>query len=78
MIITNFHLYLIQLWWQFFQIFVYGDVVYAQSLEVLTLKELYRATLRKDVSKFRPEVYKSEKWKILKQTHKVALGKLLT
>ena len=25
LIITNFHLYLIQLWWQFFQIFVYGD-----------------------------------------------------
>ena len=27
LIITNFHLYLIQLWWQFFQMFVYGDVV---------------------------------------------------
>ena len=38
LIITNFHLYLIQLWWQFFQIFVYGDVVYAQTWEVLTLK----------------------------------------
>ena len=31
LIITIFHLYLIQLWWQFFQIFVYGDVVYAQT-----------------------------------------------
>ena len=31
-------LYLIQLWWQFFRIFVYGNVVYAQTLEVLTLK----------------------------------------
>ena len=30
LIMTNFHLYLIQLWWQFFQMFVYGDVVYAQ------------------------------------------------
>ena len=30
-IITNFHLYLIQLWWQFFQMFVYGVVVYAQK-----------------------------------------------
>ena len=38
LIITNFHLYLIQLWWQFFQNFVYGDVVYAQTWEVLTLK----------------------------------------
>ena len=38
LIITNFHLYLIQLWCQFFQIFVYGDVVYAQTWEVLTLK----------------------------------------
>ena len=30
LIITNVHLYLIQLWWQFFQIFVYqyGDVVF--------------------------------------------------
>ena len=37
LIITNFHLYLVQLWWQFFQIFVYGDVVYAQTCrEVLT------------------------------------------
>ena len=30
--------FLIQLWWQFFTIFVYGDVVYAQTWEVLTLK----------------------------------------
>ena len=26
------------LWWQFFQMFVYGDVVYAQTWQVLTLK----------------------------------------
>ena len=38
LIIRNFHLYLIQLWWQFFTIFVYGDVVYAQTWEVLILK----------------------------------------
>ena len=38
LILTNFHLYLIKLWWQFFQIFVYGNVVYAQTWEVLTLK----------------------------------------
>ena len=38
LITTVFHLYLIQLWWQFFQMFVYGDVVYAQTWQVLTLK----------------------------------------
>ena len=35
MIITNFHLYLIQLWGQ---VFVYGDVVYTHTWEILTLK----------------------------------------
>ena len=34
--------------------------------------------LRADVSKYRPDVYKSEKSKILKKIHKVALSKLLT
>ena len=34
--------------------------------------------LRADVSKYRPDVYKSEKSKILKKIHKVALGKLST
>ena len=38
LIITNFHLYIIQQWCQFFKIFVYGDVVYAQTWEILTLK----------------------------------------
>ena len=38
LIITNFHLHLKQLWWQFFQNFVYGGLVYAQTWEVLTLK----------------------------------------
>ena len=38
LIMTNFHLYLIQLWWQFFQMFVYGYVVHAQTWRVLTLK----------------------------------------
>ena len=31
-----------------------------------------------DVSKNRQEVYKSEKWKILKKIHKVVLAQLLT
>ena len=35
---NKFHLYLIQLWWQFFLNVVYGDVVYAQTWEILTLK----------------------------------------
>ena len=34
--------------------------------------------LRADVSKYRREVYKSEKSKILKKIHELALGKLLT
>ena len=43
LITANFHLYLIQLWWQFFQMFVYGDVVYAQTWQVLTLKNCIEA-----------------------------------
>ena len=43
LIMTNFHLYLIQLLWQFFQMFVYGDVVYAQTWQVLTLKNCIEA-----------------------------------
>ena len=38
LIITNFLLNLIQLWCQYFQILVYSDAVYAQTWEVLTLK----------------------------------------
>ena len=38
----------------------------------------HKERLRADVSKYRPEVYKTEKSKILKKIHKVALGKLLT
>lgn len=41
-IITNFHIFLIQLWWKFFQIFAKGDVVYAQISELFTLKKAYR------------------------------------
>ena len=50
------------------------------SVEVTNFRQiltLLRA-LRADVSKYRPEVYKSEKSTILKKIHKVALGKLLT
>ena len=44
LIMTNFHFYLIQLWWQFFRMFVYGDVVYAQTWQVtLTLKNCIEA-----------------------------------
>lgn len=37
-IITNFHIFLMQLWWKFFQIFAKGDVVCAQLWELFTLK----------------------------------------
>ena len=40
--------------------------------------ENFESSLRADVSKYQPEVYKSEKSKILKKINKVALGKLLT
>ena len=43
-----------------------------------TDKAKIQGNLRADVSKYRPEVYKSEKSKILKKIHRVALGKLLT
>ena len=38
LIITTFHIYLRQLWWEFCQTFVYGDVVDTQTWEVFTLK----------------------------------------
>ena len=41
-------------------------------------EKISKGFLREDVSKYQPEVYKSEKSKILKKIHKVALGKLLT
>ena len=47
-------------------------------LETLPNLDKKKKDLRADVSKYRPEVYKSEKSKILKKIHKVALGKLLT
>ena len=37
--ITIFYIYLIQLWRSFFQIFVDGNALYAQTREVLTLKK---------------------------------------
>ena len=45
---------------------------------VKRLKRSIMCILRADVSKYRPEVCKSENSKILKKIHKVALGKLLT
>ena len=50
LIITNFHLYLIQLWSQFFHIFVYGDVVYAQTWEVLTRKNCIEPPYANDLT----------------------------
>ena len=46
--------------------------------KLITIHYQTQKQLRADVSKYRPEVYKSEKSKILKKIHKVALGKPLT
>ena len=44
LIMTNFHLYLIQLWWQFFQMFVYGDAgSLCSNLAGIDSEKLYRA-----------------------------------
>ena len=48
------------------------------TIDLTSRAQLFEGRLRADVSKYRPEVYKSEKSKILKKIHKVALGKLLT
>ena len=45
LIITKFHLYLIQLWWQLFQISVYGDVWRCLNFGGIVHEKLYRATL---------------------------------
>ena len=45
LITTNFHLYLVQLWWQFFQIFVNDDVV-CSKLGGIDPEKPYRATKR--------------------------------
>ena len=46
LIMKNFHLYLIKLWWQIFQMFVYGDVVMLSELGGIDPEKLlqYRAT----------------------------------
>ena len=54
--------------------FLKDKIILSPRITALTLVK----SLRADVSKYRPEVYKSEKSKILKKIHKVALGKLLT
>ena len=48
------------------------------SIDLVEAAIAQRKFLRADVSKYRPEVCKSENSKILKKIHKVALGKLLT
>ena len=55
----------------------FEDVLAQTKLDCFVQVALTVAFLRADVSKYRPEVYKSEKSKILKKIHKVALGKLL-
>ena len=45
LIITNFHLYLIQLWWQFFQYFCLWGSSLCSNLGGIDPEKLYRATL---------------------------------
>ena len=56
----------------------YRDTVHLNedSCVALTIRGAL-SSLRAGVRKYRPEVYKSEKSKILKKIHKEALGKLL-
>ena len=51
LIITNFHLSLMQLWWKFFNIIVDGDVVQTQNLEVSTLKNSIEPPLRRRLAR---------------------------
>ena len=43
LIMTNFHLYLVHLWWQFFQMFVYGRSL-CSNLAGINPEKLYRGT----------------------------------
>ena len=51
LIITNFHLSLMQLWWKIFNIIVDGDVVQTQNLEVSTLKNSIEPPLRRRLAR---------------------------
>ena len=44
LIMKNFYLYLIQLWWQFCQMFVYGDGSLCSNLAGIDPEKLYRGT----------------------------------
>ena len=52
------------------------EILHSEHLRIPV--RVLKSLLRADVSKYRPEVCKSQKSKILKKIHKVALGKLLT
>ena len=60
LIVTNFHLCLIQLWWQFFQIFVYDNVVYSQTWD---LKKVGHVSFANTVMSFtRPFLQITYEW----------------
>ena len=50
LIITNFHLYLIQLWWQFFQYFCLWGSSLCSNLGGIDPEKLYQATLIQCIS----------------------------
>ena len=68
--ITNFHLHLIQLWWQLFQIFVLndGDLVLCSNLGGTDHEKLYLATIspsKRVFEKYKPRDLFSEFYGIL-------------
>ena len=71
LIITNFRLYLIELWWSFFQIFANGDVVNAQTWEVLNLKNSIELPYAlRSLTTGRHEVRCLASWTLLPVSHK--------
>ena len=63
LIVTNFHLYLIQLWWSFFHIFVNGNVVNAQTWQMSAPPEKPHPATLIDINRMM-----SEGWKATKRT----------
>ena len=84
LIMTNFHLYLIKLWWQFFQMFVYGDVVMLRIGEVLTLKNCYSieppsyASAAYVVASYGPRFFSTVRFVKIRATCEKFLGKWFT
>ena len=59
LIVTNFHLYLIQLWWSFFHIFVNGNVVNAQTWQMSPPPEKPHPATLIDINRMMSEGWKA-------------------